>query len=434
MRNETEIDYCVVGSGPFAATVLDILASKNVKILVIDRLELSNNNIDRSIGHLGILKSYKGSFFPYQLNNSYFQRTKQVPTFMSSKSYGGFSLVWGATLDSEAELPNLLNGFDTTGSDILGVHYTSPFRRFAEPQRIAVNKELCVKCGLCLYGCPKDAIWNSKITFENLRGHANLNIVQDNVETVSNENDFWSVKGRHATYKAKKLILCGGIMGNLEILGRSKLLCGEVLYKENLMFYGLFFHAKKTVDANSFALSSSYTTFKVNGSKVRIQLYEDIRGLQWRSNKSLIRNSSLLKFYYKVLNYFVTAYIGYMDEDISPDIIIDVRDSGASLAAKKSLTFQFKLNFFQEIFKYFWRHRIFTLGIRFAKSGAGFHVGHIHGSDDADEIRNTSTLSRYGNLLVLDNGILERLEPGPITHTALLVGRNRCISFVNDEI
>ena len=98
-------------------------------------------------------------------DSTFINKDNIIKNVFPSRSYGGYSLVWGATINGERENDiidsqfNFKPNFYALKND-LKVH--------ENPHSLAVNQKLCNFCGECLKGCSKNAIWDSREVFNEL--------------------------------------------------------------------------------------------------------------------------------------------------------------------------------------------------------------------------------------------------------------------------
>ncbi len=429
MNSNFHSDFIVVGTGPTAAISVDILVNRGVFVTVIDRGETRHSSVDDSkFKSAGLLKSHFGSYYPYNVSDDFFLRDKSVPTWFSSKSQGGFTKVWGATLSADTRIPNFLADYHTNGDSLLSRAAHSSIFKFANPQHLAVSLSKCIGCGKCLIGCPHGAIWDSSILMASLLHSEKIEVLKDSVQSINFQSGLIEVKCREKVISTKNLILCGGPLGNLEILARSGLIENSVTFSETRMFFGLLVHRKKIAPTEKeFSLSTSTVDLPIRKEKLSLQFYEDLRGLRFRYLPERIANQSIVKFCFAVLNRFITPFVGYMPTSISPNIHVDLNKRGGILRSS-NIHLMVKIELFRTLFQYFLKSRILLLGISVSQAGAGYHVGAIKRDSEFDIVR--KALSTSG-ILVLDSGILESLETGPMTHKIMALAEKELNNFLS---
>jgi len=216
-------DYCVIGSGPSAVAAAMALMRRGLRVTMLDAgrtIEPARGAIvDRMRGHSpeqwsagdlvsikegvepsasGIpLKRLYGSPFPFEEGGAGFVTEAHDAGVRASFAQGGLSNVWGAGTmrwhrDDIADWPidadDLEPGYRGVLSFVGDLDAMPPSRQGAaflrdaerssaalakagisvERSHLAVQGKQCVRCGLCLYGCPYELIYNSAYTLREL--------------------------------------------------------------------------------------------------------------------------------------------------------------------------------------------------------------------------------------------------------------------------
>jgi ferredoxin len=224
---DVDYEFIVLGSGPSSFAAVQILKDKQQSTLVLDigkkhentNLTIMKSDFVKDSGNLCKTKYLKilfkksksrikfipkpnfGSYYPYfdfKKLGIVKEKTSKLVLPISG-GYGGFSTVWGATFErypkdvidqwkNELEI-NLTPYYLKLESEIPWINnsllhpaflscITSKIPEKLENQieindiNIAIDESdshtKCIKCNLCLRGCPKDSIFNTSIYFENL--------------------------------------------------------------------------------------------------------------------------------------------------------------------------------------------------------------------------------------------------------------------------
>ena len=255
------------------------------------------NNIPSEY-HKGIpLKKIFGSDYIYKIPKPYkFKRNSKVglrPSFAK----GGFSNIWGAAImpfcqndildwplsfkKLEKYYKEVVKIFDVSGKEDSLSKYFPLFKKnlfnlsfneqgnaiynflkknekslrkngfFFGKSRLAFNKkgyahkDGCVYCGMCLTGCPKEIIYSSNTTLENLKKNKNFKYISGFAVTYVKENNsnvyvYASNKNSKKTtcFTGKKVFLGAGVLQTTSIIANSlKLKKYEFEIKDNSLFY-----------------------------------------------------------------------------------------------------------------------------------------------------------------------------------------------------
>lgn len=412
----TSYKYGVVGTGPLAASAIQFLCKNGEIPLVIDLGEtIKKHTTSKKSIDYGLLKSFQGNYFPYWIENKFFNFTSEVNMLFPSKAFGGFSKVWGATLNVPPLGNSLLRDFYAESNVLRGLDIDAPRKGNLQPQFLAVSRRKCTGCGECLVGCRFGAIWDSSIYIENLLQHRNIAYIQDEVTLIEESDMHFVICGKNAQYKVEKLVLCAGTLGNLQILAQSGLIEGSIQLSETRMFFGLMFDLKLRLPKRRFSLSTSQLNLEFEKSAIHLQLYEDMRGLSYRYLKRRQADRPLTRLLFSIAARLFSPFIGYLPTDSSPQVRIELDAKGGTVSTLGYLNFSRRFKVWLQLFFKLLKTKRVLIGIRFTSAGAGYHLGNLHGGAVADSIRETSKLPSLGNLLILDSGMLRRIAAGAIT-------------------
>ena len=152
--------------------------------------------------------------------------------------------------------------------------------------RLAVNSN-CVYCGLCHYGCPIGAIYNSSSTLEELKKNKSFHYIKDViVQKVSELNNKVNIsaitrtKNEPITFTGERVYLACGVISTTKILLESlEAYDKELTIKDSQWFLIPLIRYKKSpgiVNENLYTLSQLFVElFDLNLSKntINLQLY-----------------------------------------------------------------------------------------------------------------------------------------------------------------
>ena len=102
-------DYLIIGTGPVGVFTLKYLLEKGHKVTILDNSKKVNPKLENK----GLnLKDFDQKSEVYDLTNTAYLNNKKIMP-ISSKSKGGFTKVWGGTLNSLTEQEIGLLGMST---------------------------------------------------------------------------------------------------------------------------------------------------------------------------------------------------------------------------------------------------------------------------------------------------------------------------------
>lgn len=277
-------DYCVIGSGPSAISAAVALTRRNLRVTMIDAghtLEPARREaVDRMRGlspeqwndadvrrlkegveasSRGIpLKRLYGSRFPFEDDGTGFITECRDAGALPSFAQGGLSTVWGAgTLrfhrDDISDWPIAAEELEPGYRGVLsfvGDLQTMPrsrqgegFLRDAERSRealaragiaveqsqLAADGKRCVRCGMCLYGCPYELIYNSAYTLRELRALPNFRYEPGFVvERLIEENGRVRIVGLDLQTQAARETEAGRVLLGAGVIPSTAILLGSL--------------------------------------------------------------------------------------------------------------------------------------------------------------------------------------------------------------
>ena len=101
----------------------------------------------------------------------------------------------------------------------------------------------CVRCGLCMYGCPYRLIWSSADTVDQLRSHPNFTYRRDLTVTSVSETttkatlEAQSEAGDRVTVTGSRVYLAAGVLATTAILLRSLNRYGQPVHMKDSQYF-----------------------------------------------------------------------------------------------------------------------------------------------------------------------------------------------------
>jgi ferredoxin len=394
----------VVGSGPSAAAAVRTLLKSGYTVEVLDIGEVySPGNNDKNLN--STLKSYFGSNFLY--DSTFINKDNIIKNVYPSRSYGGYSLVWGATINGERENNIIDSQFNFKPNFYV---LKKDIKVNENPHSLAVNLKLCNFCGECLKGCSRNAIWDSRIVFSELIDRKAIKYRRDKVLKLVQKKVVELITESGEVLSYDKVLLCCGPIATINILYNSEIITSPVFLNDSQTFFGILLRFPKKLSKHEFALShKNITIYKDSSVHSVVQLYLDARGLRFRYLPEKYANKNFVRFVFKVLASVCVPFIGYLPEEKSGCIEVCMQKSSISLKSSFAVSFREKFSILLRLFKSFIKIKMILTGIKFLGVGEGYHFGSIHGNNQADNIRLTSRVNNSSDIFIFDACILNKV-------------------------
>ena len=360
---------------------------------------------------------------------------------------GGLSNVWGATLLplNMSEIWKKLI-FESPVDELLSkiaiprTHKipSTPFNGEFHQMPLAIftnGTKKCLSNGICIAGCPQDAIYSSIHTLQKLKSHKNFQLVTDcKIEKlIYNSRNKFSAQGKiqggqKITISPDKIYLACGPIGSFEILARSGLVEPTAIMKDSAMTIipTIQISRKKGNSLVGGNLTHKFISIKnTESSPVFFQVY--LPNILFASKikpfaRRIVANKVYPKFLFKFLG-VITAYSDSTDstriqlryKSTSEDSdILSFEPQGSSMPIKIGI---------KKIFKFM---KIGVIPLFFlakiTSPGSGIHYG---GNLPMSQVPRKNTTTEYGALWdfpqisVVDSSILPEIPAGPITLTLI---------------
>jgi len=439
----------VVGSGPSVyGSLLAIKNYENVDVIVIDNSEIQSGK-ENDMCMFGDQFRYSNRISADDIfEKENIKLLKENANI--SKSFGGFSNVWGGTFDTPTLKANkkltelgidLSLSLDIVEKNIQSYVVEDSYDYFTERlikkglniknSKIAVNnavlssfdnKKLCKYCGSYKWSCKKNSIWSSKKAISGFIKDANLTYIpnakllsfMENNSVVSCEI---SVDGETKTYFFDKIFIGCGPIGTSIIYLNSNYV-NRVQFKSSDLIQIPFFKVKKTR-----AKKSSFSDFFAydNNNNYYLQFY-------FYSKSILKLAKSIIKFTFidkilpqRFLNFFGGVFI-YFDEELSSSFEIYKEDGILKLNNFESKKSSLELK--KNIFKILRSSGIYVIYFlkKELKYGKSYHYGSQFPHALEVTKNTTDTQGRLNNLKnshIIDASVLPSINTGPVTKTII---------------
>jgi ferredoxin len=444
MKNQKIFDICVIGSSFAATGFLMSEKLKNKKILCIDL----NNKYTARLSHLSQKELFnthaKNKKFMAQddtLGNTKIEKLDQIHNFQVRNSYmtGGYSKIWGSvnktyTVKEQKEIIgyNLSKHIAIVNNKIHqitlkknAINLKGSGISFPKAT-IAVNKEKCIECGNCMYGCPYDAIFSTNLLYEDLSSQFDkldnyyLNKIIKKKECLVLElinNKTANIKH----IKTRKIALGSGSINTAKILLRSFRSISRIFIKDSAVFYVPLFK-KKIINDNNIDLASSVFSLKHYSSSIFIQIY---------AFKYYLLNQilSLFGFFTNRLDFlskFFFLFMGFLPSKYSPKAEISVnninnkfqinikKNNKTKIVVKKILLKLKEIGFASN-------YILISFMLKYGKPFSSYHFGSLEIQDQNK--KNMKIYRKKGlilnkfvsNIYLIDSSIFKSIPSGPLS-------------------
>lgn len=438
MSNIKSDKIAIIGSGAISLAVqysLEVFDAGS-KIDVYDIGSKTEQEISsRSLG----MKSYYGSFFPYDVDDRKLKHISMIPVVWPSKNPGGFTQIWGAALGTKPIHPlfNEILSIDPMDANpaamtksgtflnknLQNVRSSHTLRQWnLEVHNLAVDKNLCISCGECLAGCPTKAIWSA----------SNLSVINPKTSYLPNHEIVRIFKHNEGiklvflngeiSEAYNRVFLCAGAIGTSKILQNSGFLPKTVHLQDSQTIFVPILRKRVKDNELKFSLSQASANFKDSeGNLAHIQFYPDVRTLHERLRMIHPILGRIAEPIWKIISKYSLAGVLYLDTHHSGKLALTLTDDN-HFEIKSEMTYNKKKaqeKYIKKIFKEMKSLRMLPIRnlTRIGEIGEGYHFGDI---DELELIPGTKELKNSLNLYAMDSSSMKGIQPGPITNRAML--------------
>jgi len=441
----------VIGSGPSGAMAAFALCAMGQRPIIIDsELLIPRNDDEESKLNSMSLKSYFGSFATYYQNpNSDLSYASDL-IVRQNFTVGGFSRVWGGTLDFfhdinewPSELRPNQQDFDLVRQCLDELKLENCNERYSPQFKIESGKvtslkkyeacdsllavartgrNSCENNRLCLTGCPNDSIWFAGNVINKLIESDMIDYYPGYfLNTIESSGSgsilhFVDPSGQSFETSPDKCFLGLGPIGTASLLIRSGVK-DEIIIPDNHTVFTGAIKLKKNPPPSGNTLSKWWMR-KTVFPEVAIQVYEP----DYRNIQRLISLFPIFEKFPKVAK-FITSRIHpmiiYFDSSISNSMIMSRKNNGLFLHGenRKRNNFYARIELLKLMFELARIGRFFPFFIgKLSKPGAGYHSGAF--LKLGVEVDSLGQIAK--SIHVVDSSVLPNLRPGSITPTIML--------------
>ena len=361
------IQHLVVGSGlnGFAAALALVTAGRPVSILDFGGSPRSSSFGFRSPASKSNPQSHSALSYPKTL----IAPTQASPLSVSS-ARGGLSLIWGAAVlqRDSSDCPELTEVFEgiSAGFDLLRQHVPLAgdddqlTRRFPWPSglpsvpastrfseirsealhggaasdgvlaggpRVAMRSDGCIRCGLCLVGCPERLFFDAVQGLERLESGGLVRYLRGPALRLSPRGQFVGVETPHGSIEAEQVHLAAGPIATPALLQRSGLIPDVIAVQDSAVFYVPVLNRRR-----SFGDESDYTAAQLllaaakNGpDDFTLAIYESNPDFRDRLAQILRIPAHLIPFPNSIQTR-INAGIGFLSPERSGDLVLRHKD------------------------------------------------------------------------------------------------------------
>jgi hypothetical protein len=476
----------IVGSGPSGLSSINVLSKlKNYEITLIDNsnFQLKEKSADcyfKNTFDLGNRITNDEVIFDNQYSNYY---QNDLPDI--SKSFGGFSNVWGGTISQMNEkdsliyhelginlhedykeiyrlintttkkisedIPNFLknkfiNNTMERINNLENKKIKANFSNIALKNDLIVDElaeqQICKFCKSYKWYCSNSPIWSSKdqmrkiIKLKNIKYQENTRLIKfteekDDVKCLLTKNNESYLEDFSKVVLASGPIATSTIMINSGIVDKAEL--------QNTDLYSIPFVKIFNFEINKTSFADLFINFRSNEKDFFIQLYNFSRGLMYLGKDAV----SIVKYVNKLPD-FCFSFLGglfiYIDSQFSSKLLVRLNQNTQKIEFERvNSRFQQEVNFQLKklsrllLFVGVKPLKILTKKYLFGTSnhyGAQFPHSKYKNGDTSDL---EGRVNNIRNVHIVDSSVLPRIHSGPLTLTTM-ANSNRISKLITSEL
>lgn len=441
----------IVGSGPSGAVAAVTLLEAGWKVTILDIGSLQNKINDPAITEqnvLALVKKFDNQNFPYDIDQ-HLLLSGPSKNWYTSKTNGGFSLVWGATWRPVEDLGDeLWNSARSKVEELMDGYISGPelnegnrkhscscfdgiLERFkfadhkmknnlkVDLSTMAVNSAKCNFSGMCHHKCGSDAIWTSLNFLKICEENPNFNYVPNTfIQEVIQIDQKVRFNTKNGSFESDFGLLAAGPVGNAAILLKSNF-CEEILLKDTHMLTVPFLSLRrKEKHKGKFGLAGLVVDGEVSNLKFHLQLYGHPETFEGRILEALPKLlKPIWKFLFKIIQARLFIGILYLDSTVSGLIKLRLGEQIEHDYVKNKNYSTGLKTIKGKVTNLFFGLQVYPLwgAAKSAGIGDSYHVGSATGVE-LDEFGRLRNSTRIG---VLGSFALPNIDPGPITYLSM---------------
>jgi len=468
-------EIAIIGTGPSAISAYWAMENLNLKSLAVySGYELNEKEPQKYLEiskKLPSLTKQKSGFENFKTQTHHFQipenirvTSKLSNSIGGSYSFGGWSQVWGATIDRwgidyfkekmnsdvdltrfyeiiENRLPLIQSERNNTNLLIRNFEklvIQNDFFRFEE-SKLSINpvgefsKSNCVLCGLCLKGCPYGHIWNASTLWKEILTNPMVNNFNNFVTKVIKNNNKWKIisitkEGLETeSIDYDKIFIAAGSISSSTILVNSGIMEKVTLSDSPITFvpFRLKKLKKTGLNENRITLSEvfGYSNYKNNlTDEVFMQLY----GYSTEFKERLYTKFKFLKLLPSKIVDVIFSRLGmamiFQDSKHGGKIGIEKNHTNTIVYVDKPRVTAGLANLRDELKNLKQNGLIFYWKLNFVGSvGEGYHFGSAFNDTKGGEKFdfNKGSFIDQENLFIVDSTSLPSIASRPITLTIM---------------
>jgi hypothetical protein len=440
----------VIGAGPIGAIVA-LRALENGEDVILfdigaDENRGVNSDLDANESKKFAVKTHNGLGFPYDFNQYLrITSTNFHRKWFTSKSKGGFSVVWGGTWGRFVSLKDQTwqSAYSFVETKVMTGEYKSLLsadfycecfvkmkESISRHSNFLNSNEIVTKLSPILSASSTKEIsgfvtWDANILLRECMKFEGFHYKDSQfITTIESTQSIIRISNKEITQDLDQLILAAGPIGNSAILLRNGITPRSFVMSDTQMIYVPFlYRINKGVGFHQYPYSqiSIDLGYGNAGRMSHIQLYGHLDlHLQRYLPKSLpIRN--IMVIFFRFISRFLGVALIYMDPEDSDKISLEW---GAEELLVRKIPNRYRSRAVKEIkmnFKIFASKTLLFPIWTFMKQtevGESYHLGSV-GNGVVDNFGRLLSDNRIG---VAGSFALDRLESGPITMTAMAQG------------